>query len=99
MVHRAPGQGPNLGTDETRAAAQLKGRAWPGSHEILVPGRLSVLGINSSRMCFKCKRVQCLDNWMLMSPDLSQGGAGRVFPGVRAELWAHKVLDKQTGCH
>ena len=57
-----------------------------------------MLGINSSRKCLKHKRVQCLDDWMLMSPVLAQRGAGRVFPGVRAELWAHKVLGKQMVC-
>lgn len=35
---------------------------------------------------------------MLMSPDLAQRVAGRIFPGVWAALWARKVVGKQTGC-
>lgn len=90
MVHRAPGRVPSQicrgeGTHDTRAATHFQ-CGLEAQGEILAPGKLWVLSINTSRKRLRCKRAQCLSDRILMSPDLAQRGAGRVFPGGWAEL-------------
>lgn len=100
MVHRAPGRVPSQAcreeeTHDTRAATPFQG-GLEAQGEILAPGKLWVLSISTSRKRLRCKRAQCLSDRILMSPDLAQTGAGRLFPGAWAELLGTRGVGQEN---